>query len=1757
MKDIKTIASTILDLTGHLKINSKEEEKSLQFLEEHLARMLVAEQEELPLTANGFHSERSDFLNGIALENTSRFRDLESLTNKVVRKYEKRAKSDYRVFRRTVPKANGFLTGSSPTWGTGVAVDFTLGPYTSNNGLRYWFDFYRIPKTKLVAIHFGNEAEPSILLPLRLPRIVSPRINYQVARGSIWIRSNLLAPGAPAGKYTGLTVKGGNLVLSSPNAPIRRKLTMPPSSFIELNLQLAQQDTPTSSNDDHGLDAKNSEIELPGHCSFKINQTKAKLTKLDSATWQLYGDERIFSLSQTPTIEYSELLGRVLVTVSSNRKSFDITKEGCLSHFSSFVGSAAVLRNVWALPSGSIDVSRPPDAAGIGALALKCDLGISAKWEGLEGGRVTLGASWFMLEPGLISVVAESANGLYARQKYNLWQNDNNQIYSEALLQFNKSFPFRFVASHEGFEVIVTLVDSALKVDRPVKVNGQPFEVKGRDTFYTLFDSEAFKGILLYDEDILYDKLKEGTGVKLEDDLYLKPASIALNNALLTVTTPFSFFLSGELKEKNRIATGTFFLLHGLFYLIPTLPDPYAANLLPLLSLKKETGFNKMTAKGIYRNIIALLLCKLDWQVDNQDPTSDQVDVSYQFLPFGLTKTVFTKLDPAEKATPTGEAAVEEGRAEGEGTATDAVARGATIRSGVSITEGQTLAAADFLINQDLQAWSNFTSLFGRPVFSLLDVSTNADLMGIAYGIQNEEVIMKLTHTAKGKSSAPKLPGVPFEIEGMDLKSSGKFVKAFTLPQISWEPVINLSDLQDNTYDPPKGFLGFQSDGGPTQIFNDSPKTVTLAPIPVTSFILDEFQNEDNLNTFSIFTLPFGLQSVARFDRENPFDLGEPGSNLRPNQPAFPDEISGAFQVKATGAFNPEQNNYNFQGSTFQLTNVISSESRFTTILGQRVTEIFNREFGPTSDLGLFKSRGVPLERIDFSGYGASIFSHWLNDKAKFAQTSQAKFDVWKGRTAHEIIQVRSMIYPWGIRVVRTITLFRISTAYVYRLDSGWRAESDGLFDFNYSAYPSASADEDETISQQPYIFHPGVVKGVYHVRNIRDTEDYEDFIEDVPIQGGEAILDEKDRAILATEDEIGTNRNIKLSPVYFNAEVAIDFVKEGSVNGRVPSKKMLGFIQISPRGVPIHAFSLTALLNQYPDIGGDVNCLLDIGNSGQKMRINRVEIRPSMESHGLPIFAGVVKGSPILPSDGSWSIVQQNIQTNEVISVADTNGIPLIREGAWVKGADGVWSADQTQLNKALRIADPTELFVELNIKRHFGFLQNTGTQKVLFRLPSFHLDSPRLFSGNPGPLSSDPAAFPTSTSFPNNDLRPYIADAYHLLNSKGIFPNLDDIEARLDFDDNDIAVKINEAGYKLIEKGTEDVKKILEQALPPGPWYWVGTEGGDEPVKIYLEYSTPGADSLLKFDLDSQINDWLSVINDTSIVVDLGPLDRAFVIKGNFNAKKGVSPSIESPVMEFVHKDLQKVKDVLQVLEYIATTDPTDPKFYQDLLVKSLQVAFSNNPETWEYKFHATKEIPVLRFPPPLADSPNAPLRLEASLLAGCYFNESLKITTDFKQLIPSAGAFVEFYAQLSVMCVSISLATVYAVGQAKLRMYADLKKGPGLAMRFGFGVELAVGLPVIGSVSVMYLVGIDMDFNEDLIRVEAFLMFRGRAELVGGLVSVTIMIEAKGGIERLPGEDQTNVLAQVTFGLDISVFMVIDISFEESWQERRQIA
>ncbi len=1003
----------------------------------------------------------------------------------------------------------------------------------------------------------------------------------------------------------------------------------------------------------------------------------------------------------------------------------------------------------------------------------------------------------------------------------------------------------------------------------------------------------------------------------------------------------------------------------------------------------------------------------------------------------------------------------------------------------------------------------------------------------------------------------------------MDVVTRGMNARAFTVPQISWEPVINLTPPPPGISDPPVGANYYPDDGGPTRIMNNSAEQVALAPIPLSDFLIDRFDKQQNFAALSLGTLPFGMRALALLQKKYRYSgVDRRGANVRFNRKTWASGVFGARQLQIDGGEALREGETDmFMGSTVQVNNILdlSGTPTGTSTLGASVTEIFNNEF-LLQPFQLIRQRGVPVSRMDLSGYGASIFSDWLNPHAAVAETSQAKFDVFVGRCAHEIIQVKSIMYPWAIKVVRTITLFRANSAYCYRFDSGWRAESDGRFDFTYYVYEFIGGKLVPKPRKAKYSIHPGVCSGLFDVRDIRETDEILPFAGSLVYPPGDEIVDGDGRAI----PNDGRSFDYNLVPVFFNADIEIEnpvsgFITKttaGKERKLVPSKKILGFVQLAPRGLPLPAAKFNELIaRQGGTIGGPIDCVIDIGASGQQMRLSRFDISNSFETDGVkPAFAAAGRGSVLLPKDGSWSLVKHEFSTGQVSPVPQDLAAPLIRVGKLLDGTTVDLKLDTDPANALLRIANPTELLRNAASDTiNYGFLQSTDTQKALFLTPAFQQGVQTLMSKTP----------------------PLFADAFRIVNSKAIFPNIGNavsnfgdvislLKSGSEFDQG----ALSDAGKKALklmqinkakEEGYKLLKKVAEFDLPTTEWELIKL--GDA-LRIYLEYKAQkqGAGSpaagKLDFDVDSfaagVADQWKSRMTNIAVVVDLGPIKRLMTIKGNWDSKKGAEaqyggnpadPTFPSPQIEFA-KELKPVIEILEILQDLQGEN------YKDAFSRGLKLAMSNKAGTWEYKFEASKEIPVLKFPmAPFDNDPNAPLKLEAGLKLGAYFNAALTITGDPKDLLPSAGAFLGFYGRLSVMCVSLSIATVYAVGQANLDIAADSKVGPSLRMKFGFGAQIVVGLPVVGNVSVLYMVGVEIYTDATQLNVSAFLMFQGHAELIGGLISVTITIEAKGTVKRL--NDRTDLEAQVTFALDISLCFVIDISFSTSWSEQRQIA
>ena len=355
----------------------------------------------------------------------------------------------------------------------------------------------------------------------------------------------------------------------------------------------------------------------------------------------------------------------------------------------------------------------------------------------------------------------------------------------------------------------------------------------------------------------------------------------------------------------------------------------------------------------------------------------------------------------------------------------------------------------------------------------------------------------------------------------------------------------------------------------------------------------------------------------------------------------------------------------------------------------------FTATFGSGGKLPL-----VPLGRIDISGYGESLFSDWRDQTAKTDQVAKALFEVLVGRTSREIVKEYSVLYPYAVRVVRTITIERTNSGAVERHDSGWQATSDGTY-----AYPTIDL-----------VTHPGIVTKVIKVNNIRDLNQ-----------------------IYTTPDTIGA----KLMAVRFDCSVIIENCIVGQGADGVPALDQLGYVQL---GDPKSEQQLTRgqyveLLAEKGPLGGIIDCTVNIGNSNLLMRVTRIGVGATGTDSNAE-FAMAAWGAPLLPSGGQWSFIRQSVTDQAPQAVDRDNGIPLIRQGP---------STAPPPPSFPYRFADPADL-TTASPRGYYGILHSQGTQRVMFPSPKIEADGSHAISSVNKPYLADPFALGTATGpFPS----------------------------------------------------------------------------------------------------------------------------------------------------------------------------------------------------------------------------------------------------------------------------------------------------------------------------------------------------------------------------------------------------------------------
>ena len=555
--DKSALLARLTSLTADLQVSPLTSLEDLEQAHAAVAQALAAGQRESPVPAPRAPAVTTP------RPSTATQQKLEAAADSALRQTPQ---LQFLVARREVPLAATGLPNLTPDWAGGRKIDSTLGPFHNALGRPVWIDIFRI--VRQVRLVRSPGAAPFATVTLRGILINGSR--FTLSAGSVWIASQQLAAGAPAGGYTGLLTSGGTLKFSHSLTVSGNEIVVPPSVTCTLALKLNPGAAAPGTGP--GGDARLASAGVPKTAIIVFTSVGAQIQSAGAARLEAYGSSANLQPSSSPPT-YIAALGRIFVPATTDATSFAITN--VRSDLFVPAGTAAVESAAWTLPVAVTSPNSLGNAAGAGGLALVLKDGLTAKWKG--AGSVGGGPVILIVDTGLLTFAAFAALGLGVRQVIPLWSKQPGGPPSSQLeIDVPAQFPLTFYSSSAGVEMVALLGSIDASFDRPVTVAGNRVFIVSKLALILFVESSVFTGVLV-------EAALDPPPTPVQD------LAFAIANAVFR-TTPANALLLVAAFEGTASPSGGVAIGFGLQYLLPILPDPYAANVDVPYQRLRDTG---------------------------------------------------------------------------------------------------------------------------------------------------------------------------------------------------------------------------------------------------------------------------------------------------------------------------------------------------------------------------------------------------------------------------------------------------------------------------------------------------------------------------------------------------------------------------------------------------------------------------------------------------------------------------------------------------------------------------------------------------------------------------------------------------------------------------------------------------------------------------------------------------------------------------------------------------------------------------------------------------------------------------------------------------------------------------------------------------------------------------------------------------------------------------------------------------------------
>ena len=442
-----------------------------------------------------------------------------------------------------------------------MQVTEQLGPFLDARGVTN--KVVVIALTTTTPIAFAGAAAAFGVLPV----VGAPAsaTDLTLGAGSIWFEASLLVPASAAGSFTGFLIADGTLTASAPLTLQAGVYVAPAGTTLTLTATLAP---PAAAVGTPPNDLTAATIHLPKTVTIRFTQTGATIEALGSAGLTLYGTTLGLTRSAAPP-QALDGFPAILVPCKPSAVTFDFTTTRSAVLEPS--GAAPIHAAGWALPVAVTSIAALGKASGAGFLALQLGAGAALTCAARRG-KAAIGSWLIGVDPAELFVIV-AGTGPTGVVPYTLWPSPLPAGRPSTIEWINPRALTAGVFATPGHELLVVAGQTTAFLDRPLAADGGALPMAGG-------------GLLLLD-----------TGATTTNLTILgQPAtppteafSLALENALIGVHAPSLFLVLGPIAgpAATRFTRATVTLELDARWLLPTLPDPYAASFEPQVVLDR------------------------------------------------------------------------------------------------------------------------------------------------------------------------------------------------------------------------------------------------------------------------------------------------------------------------------------------------------------------------------------------------------------------------------------------------------------------------------------------------------------------------------------------------------------------------------------------------------------------------------------------------------------------------------------------------------------------------------------------------------------------------------------------------------------------------------------------------------------------------------------------------------------------------------------------------------------------------------------------------------------------------------------------------------------------------------------------------------------------------------------------------------------------------------------------------------------------